>query len=498
MCVKPSLELKNSSGSVILAIDLGLGKARMGGSALSQVWKDISGQAPDLDQAEYLAHFYKLIQELIEHKKLLAYHDRGDGGLFVTLAEMCFAAHLGMDLDLAHLIEQTQQQNPHLDEQEVLMRTLFNEELGAVIQVASSADANVVIAAFDAAGLGKAIHRIGQPNHTEQLLIQNGTAPLFSEARLTLQQAWAETSYKMQRLRDNPVGADSEFALLSDDKRSTLFADLSFDINEDLAAPYINIGAKPKIAVLREQGVNGQVEMAAAFTRADFDAYDVHMSDLISGRVNLADFHMLTACGGFSYGDVLGAGEGWAKSILFNAKLRDQFSEFFVRSNTLTLGVCNGCQMMSNLSEIIPGASHWPKFKRNLSEQFEARLSMVNIPKSPSLILETMVGSSLPVVVSHGEGRADFALHNGQVPAELTVALHYVDGQNHIAQDYPLNPNGSTGGIAGVSSADGRVTIMMPHPERVYRTAQMSWHPAEWAELSAWYRLFSGARKVLN
>ena len=491
-------ELKNSSGSVILAIDLGLGKARMGGSALSQVWKDISGQAPDLDQAEYLAHFYKLIQELIEHKKLLAYHDRGDGGLFVTLAEMCFAAHLGMDLDLAHLIEQTQQQNPHLDEQEVLMRTLFNEELGAVIQVASSADANVVIAAFDAAGLGKAIHRIGQPNHTEQLLIQNGTAPLFSEARLTLQQAWAETSYKMQRLRDNPVGADSEFALLSDDKRSTLFADLSFDINEDLAAPYINIGAKPKIAVLREQGVNGQVEMAAAFTRADFDAYDVHMSDSISGRVNLADFHMLTACGGFSYGDVLGAGEGWAKSILFNAKLRDQFSEFFVRSNTLTLGVCNGCQMMSNLSEIIPGASHWPKFKRNLSEQFEARLSMVNIPKSPSLILETMVGSSLPVVVSHGEGRADFALHNGQVPAELTVALHYVDGQNHIAQDYPLNPNGSTGGIAGVSSADGRVTIMMPHPERVYRTAQMSWHPAEWAELSAWYRLFSGARKVLN
>ena len=308
----------------------------------------------------------------------------------------------------------------------------------------------------------------------------------------------AGTSHAIQRLRDNPACADSEFALIGDNDRSALFADVKFDVNEDIAAPFVNSGAKPKIAILREQGVNGQIEMAAAFTRAGFDAYDVHMSDLMAGRVHLADFKMLAACGGFSYGDVLGAGEGWAKSILFHPALRDQFAAFFADPNTLTLGVCNGCQMVSNLAEIIPGTAGWPKFKRNLSEQFEARLSMVHVPKSASLILNEMQGSSLPVVVSHGEGRADFALHGGNISADLGIALQYVDGQNQVTQTYPLNPNGSPQGIAGVTNADGRVTIMMPHPERVYRAAQMSWKPEDWTELSGWYRLFAGARKALG
>ena len=274
-------------------------------------------------------------------------------------------------------------------------------------------------------------------------------------------------------------------------------------MKQDIAAPFINSGAKPKIAILREQGVNGQVEMAAAFTRAGFDAYDVHMSDLMAGRVKLETFQMLAACGGFSYGDVLGAGEGWAKSILFHSKLRDQFAEFFARPDTLALGVCNGCQMMANLAEIIPGAEGWPKFRRNESEQFEARLSMVRVPQSPSLILADMVGSSLPVVVSHGEGRADFT-HLGraenQVSGSLRTAMQYIDGQGKPTQTYPLNPNGSPDAIAAVTTADGRVTIMMPHPERVYRSAQMSWLPEEWrdSELAGWYRMFATARKVLG
>ena len=279
-----------------------------------------------------------------------------------------------------------------------------------------------------------------------------------------------------------------------------LFANLTFDLKENVAAPYISGSLKPKIAILREQGVNGHIEMAAAFKRAGFDAIDVHMSDLMAGRVNLADMQMLAACGGFSYGDVLGAGEGWAKSILFHEKLRDQFAAFFANPNTLTLGVCNGCQMVSNLAEIIPNSNGWAKFKRNESEQFEARLSMVKVAQSPSLILSEMVGSALPVVVSHGEGRADFAHLGGQIPSELNIALQYVDGLGAVTQQYPLNPNGSPQGIAGITTTDGRVTIMMPHPERVYRTAQMSWQPESWrdSELSGWYRLFASARKVLG
>ncbi|WP_304669109.1 phosphoribosylformylglycinamidine synthase [Neisseria polysaccharea] len=503
-------ELKNVEDSVLLFVDLGFGKARMGGSAFGQVYNNMSGDAPDLDDTGRLKAFYNVIQQLVAEDKLLAYHDRSDGGLFATLAEMAFAGRCGLDVNLSSAYR------PRELTHEETVRELFNEELGAVIQIRCH-DHETVRGLFAENGLDQAVRIIARPNADKRLRIVNACEvdtgndiafgvtdyqiirQVFLDEPLTnLQRAWQETSHAIQKLRDNPACADSEFALIGDNERSALFADVKFDVNEDIAAPFINSGAKPKIAILREQGVNGQIEMAAAFTRAGFDAYDVHMSDLMAGRVHLADFKMLAACGGFSYGDVLGAGEGWAKSILFHPALRDQFAAFFADPNTLTLGVCNGCQMVSNLAEIIPGTEAWPKFKRNLSEQFEARLSMVHVPKSASLILNEMQGSGLPVVVSHGEGRADFALHGGNISADLGIALQYVDGQNQVTQTYPLNPNGSPQGIAGVTNADGRVTIMMPHPERVYRAAQMSWKPEGWTELSGWYRLFAGARKALG
>ena len=482
-------ELKNVEDSVLLLVDLGNGKARMGGSAFGQVYNNMIGDAPDLDDTGHLKAFYNVIQQLVAEDKLLAYHDRSDGGLFATLVEMAFAARCGLNVDLTSLVAN------QADVNEASIRALFNEELGAVIQIAKQ-DVAAVEALFKEADL--ALHAVATIGTDEKIVIRNQAGIVLEQNRADLQRAWQETSHAIQRLRDNPACADSEFALIDDNDRSALFADVKFDVNENIAAPFVNSGAKPKIAILREQGVNGQIEMAAAFTRAGFDAYDVHMSDLMAGRVHLADFKMLAACGGFSYGDVLGAGEGWAKSILFHPALRDQFAAFFADPNTLTLGVCNGCQMVSNLAEIIPGADTWPKFKRNLSEQFEARLSMVHVPKSASLILNEMQGASLPVVVSHGEGRADFALHGGKISDGLGIALQYVDGQNQVTQTYPLNPNGSPQGIAGVTNADGRVTIMMPHPERVYRAAQMSWKPEDWTELSGWYRLFAGARKALG
>ena len=482
-------ELKNVEDSVLLFIDLGFGKARMGGSAFGQVYNNMSGDAPDLDDTGRLKAFYNVIQQLVAEDKLLAYHDRSDGGLFATLVEMAFAGRCGLNVDLTSLVAN------QADVNEASIRALFNEELGAVIQIAKQ-DVAAVEALFKAAALPW--HTVATIGSDEKIVIRNQAGIVLEQTRADLQRAWQETSHAIQRLRDNPACADSEFALIGDNDRSALFADVKFDVNEDIAAPFVNSGAKPKIAILREQGVNGHIEMAAAFTRSGFDAYDVHMSDLMAGRVHLADFKMLAACGGFSYGDVLGAGEGWAKSILFHPALRDQFAAFFADPDTLTLGVCNGCQMVSNLAEIIPGTAGWPKFKRNLSEQFEARLSMVHVPKSASRILNEMQGSSLPVVVSHGEGRADFALHGGNISDDLGIALQYVDGQNQVTQTYPLNPNGSPQGIAGVTNADGRVTIMMPHPERVYRAAQMSWKPEDWTELSGWYRLFAGARKALG
>ena len=502
-------DIKPVADSVLLLVDLGQGKARMGGSALTQVYGELGGEAPDIE-AGYLKKFYDVIQQLVQEDKLLAYHDRSDGGLFATLAEMAFAGRSGLEANIDEyaqvLFKEWERKLPNAIVEEVLplahLTALFNEELGAVLQVRKQDFADVM-AAFDKQGLGSAVYCIGQAHCGSNFTLVNDGETLFDQPLVDLQRAWQSTSHQIQRLRDNPACADSEFALLADKERSRLFADLSFDVKQDIAAPFINSGAKPKIAILREQGVNGQVEMAAAFTRAGFDAYDVHMSDLMAGRVKLDTFQMLAACGGFSYGDVLGAGEGWAKSILFHSKLRDQFAEFFARPNTLALGVCNGCQMMANLAEIIPGAEGWPKFRRNESEQFEARLSMVRVPQSPSLILADMVGSSLPVVVSHGEGRADFA-HLGraanQVSGSLKTAMQYIDGQGKPTQTYPLNPNGSPDAIAAVTTADGRVTIMMPHPERVYRSAQMSWLPEEWrdSELAGWYRMFATARKVLG
>ena len=506
-------ELKNVADSVLLFIDLGFGKARMGGSALAQVYNETGGEAPDID-AGSLKAFYDVMQKLVAEDKILAYHDRSDGGLFATLAEMAFAARCGLDIDLNLLLAQTfitnhtaLSQSLRTEEvkalaewQETIARTLFNEELGAVIQVRKQ-DVADIINLFYQQQLHHNVFEIGTLTDENTLIIRDGQTHLISDNLIKLQQTWQETSHAIQRLRDNPACADSEFALIGDNDRSALFADVKFDVNEDIAAPFVNSGAKPKIAVLREQGVNGQVEMAAAFTRAGFDAYDVHMSDLMAGRAKLADFQMLAACGGFSYGDVLGAGEGWAKSILFNPALREQFAAFFARQDTLALGVCNGCQMMSNLAEIIPGSQGWPKFKRNRSEQFEARLSMVEVAKSPSLVLAEMQGSRLPVVVSHGEGRANFA-HLGRdgnsVSDGLNIALQYIDGVGAVTQTYPLNPNGSPQGIAGITNADGRITIMMPHPERVYKTAQMSWQPEGWGEMSGWYRMFAAARKVLG
>ncbi|MDO4906587.1 phosphoribosylformylglycinamidine synthase [Neisseria sp.] len=506
-------ELKNVPDSVLLAVDLGFGRARMGGSALSQVYNDLSGEAPDIE-AGRLKAFYEVIQQLVAEDKLLAYHDRSDGGLFATLAEMAFAARCGIEADVSQLAAMH-----HSDGLNgALLRVLFNEELGAVLQIREQ-DYPAVRNLFADKGIplpapiGKTAPHGRFTVSVNETAFENLKQDRFGGARddviLTvldepladLQRAWQKTSYHIQKLRDNPECADSEFALLADNRRSALFADLKFDLKEDIAAPFINTGVQPKIAVLREQGVNGQVEMAAAFTRAGFDAYDVHMSDLMAGRFNLTGFQMLAACGGFSYGDVLGAGEGWAKSILFHPDLRDQFAAFFANPNTLTLGVCNGCQMVSNLAEIIPGTQGWPKFRRNASEQFEARLSMVQVPQSPSLILAEMQGSSLPVIVSHGEGRADFThLGSRNVSDGLNTALQYIDGLGAVTETYPLNPNGSPQGIAGVTNADGRITIMMPHPERLYRTAQMSWHPDEWksSELSGWYRLFAGARKALG
>ena len=502
-------DIKPVADSMLLLVDLGQGKARMGGSALTQVYGELGGEAPDIE-AGYLKKFYDVIQQLVQEDKLLAYHDRSDGGLFATLAEMAFAGQSGLEANIDEyaqvLFEEWERKLPNAIVEEVLplahLTALFNEELGAVLQVRKQDFADVM-AAFDKQGLGKAAYCIGQAHCGSNFTVVNDGETLFDQPLVDLQRAWQSTSHQIQRLRDNPACADSEFALLADKERSRLFADLSFDVKQDIAAPFINSGAKPKIAILREQGVNGQVEMAAAFTRAGFDAYDVHMSDLMVGRVQLDTFQMLAACGGFSYGDVLGAGEGWAKSILFHSKLRDQFAEFFARPDTLALGVCNGCQMMANLAEIIPGADGWPKFRRNESEQFEARLSMVRVPQSPSLILADMVGSSLPVVVSHGEGRADFT-HLGraenQVSGSLKTAMQYIDGQGKPTQTYPLNPNGSPDAIAAVTTADGRVTIIMPHPERVYRSAQMSWLPEEWrnSELAGWYRMFATARKVLG
>ena len=494
-------ELKDDKDTDLVLIDLGYGRCRLGGSIFSQVWQYLHGRSPDVENPLQLAAFFDVIQSLIRDGMVLAYHDRSDGGLFATLAEMMFAGRMGVTVDLQELVIERRKSQRYAEDfvqptaeaanRGRIMRVLFNEELGAVLQVKKEHTAEV-IARFMHAGIGRELFVIGRVNTKDRMIVKHRGQEMFNESRTDLQRAWSETSYRLQRLRDNPACADSEHLLLSNSKSRGLFANLSFDVNDNPAAPYVAKGVRPRVAILREQGVNGQIEMGAAFDRAGFAAVDVHMSDILSGRVSLDAFQGMAACGGFSYGDVLGAGEGWAKSILFNARARDAFEGFFNRSDSFALGVCNGCQMMSQLAQIIPGAQHWPTFHRNASEQFEARFAMVEVPASPSIFLSDMAGSQLPVVVSHGEGRAVFAPN---AMNQAAIALRYIDFDGRQTETYPLNPNGSPGGVTGVTTDDGRFTIMMPHPERVFRTVLNSWHPEEWGENGAWFRMFATARR---
>ena len=489
----------------LILIDLGCGRNRLGGSALAQVYKQIGNACPDLDRPAQLKACFDTVQALNAAGKLLAYHDRSDGGLWAALCEMAFAGHCGVTIESDELCldrfrveieeeglgEDTEIVTEHETYSSRAFGVLFNEELGVLLQVQRAHTAEVMNA-FIAAGLRSEFHIIGSTNAADRIQVVRNEDLILDFSRVELQQAWSDTSYQIQRLRDNPDCAESEFAQLLNPADSGLFAKPSFDLNDNISAPFIG-KARPRIAILREQGVNGEVEMAAAFDRAGFDAIDVHMSDIISGRVALSAFRGLAACGGFSYGDVLGAGEGWAKSILFNPRARDQFEAFFGRDDSFALGVCNGCQMMSNLKSIIPGAQHWPKFTRNLSEQFEARFVMVEVPDSPSILFDGMVGSQMPVVVSHGEGYANFS-QTGDA-SQVIGTLRYIDNAGRVTETYPMNPNGSANGLTGVTTPDGRFSLMMPHPERVFRTVQHSWHPDGWGEDAPWLRLFRNARK---
>jgi phosphoribosylformylglycinamidine synthase len=471
----PELRLDRGENALLL-VDLGRGRDRLGGSALMQVCGRIGRAAPDVDDAALLAGFFAAVQALSQSGLVVAYHDRSDGGVFAALVEMAFAGGCGLEVDL-----------PGADD----FGALFSEELGAVLQV-RAADLPRVREALAAHGLGEHTHAIGRATQGERVLVRRAGRTLLDETRTALRAIWSDTTHRMQALRDDPGCAAEEQALRCDPSSPGLSVHTSFDPDEDVAAPFVSRGARPRVAILREQGVNGQGEMAAAFDRAGFDAIDVHMSDLLEGRTTLAGFRGLAACGGFSYGDVLGAGEGWAKSILFNARARDELSRFFARNDSFALGVCNGCQMMSNLRELIPGAARWPRFVRNRSEQFEARLVRVRIEESPSVLLAGMAGSLLPVAVAHGEGRAELQTEGDL--AGLHVAARFVDQHGAPTERYPLNPNGSPGGLTALTTPDGRVTILMPHPERVFRAVQYSWRPDRWREDAPWMRLFRNAR----
>ncbi|WP_290647759.1 phosphoribosylformylglycinamidine synthase [Aquisalimonas sp.] len=479
--------LRGDAGdSRLLLVDLGRGRNRLGASALAQVYSALGDTPADLDCPKDLRAFFDTVQALNREELLLAYHDRSDGGLFTTLAEMVFAAHMGVTVDVAGL--------GHCG-----VAALFAEEPGAVLQVGCKA-VDTVRARFAGAGLDDCVHVIGAPNDDDCLVVLRGETVLLNRSRVVLQRAWQETTWRMQSLRDHPDCAQEEFDTLLDTADIGLHAALSFNPADDVTAPMVAGGARPRIAVLREQGVNGQLEMAAAFDLAGFEAVDVHMTDLLEQRARLPDFQGLVACGGFSYGDVLGAGGGWAKTILFNPLLRDQFAAFFQRPEAFALGVCNGCQMLAMLRELIPGAGLWPDFVRNRSEQFEARLSQVEVVESPSLFLHGMAGSRMPIAVAHGEGRVQCPADSG--PRKLAsaglVSLRFVTSRGAMAVHYPANPNGSPDGITGLTTLDGRVTIMMPHPERVFRTVQNSWHPREWGEYGPWMRMFRNARRWLG
>jgi phosphoribosylformylglycinamidine synthase len=466
----------------IVFVDLAAGRARLGGSILAQVFGQTGDEAPDLDDPQRITSLYAALAALRAGALVLAYHDRSDGGLFAALAEMAFAGRTGLDVDCCALA------GPKADTAH-LLAVLFNEELGVLLQ-SRRADRERVLGILESHGIPGAV--VGGPTTDGVVRFTCGRRTVLAEPRSALHRVWSETTWQMQTLRDNPESARQEYDRLLDEGDPGLSPLLTFDPAEDVAAPFMARGARPRVAILREQGVNGQVEMAAAFDRAGFEAVDVHMSDVIAGRAQLRDFKGFAACGGFSYGDVLGAGEGWAKSVLFNPRARDEFQAFFARADSFALGVCNGCQMMGALHELIPGGEAWPRFVKNRSEQFEGRLVLVEVPESPSLFFQGMAGSRLPIATAHGEGRALFG--PGQSAEKAIAALRFVDNRGAATEAYPYNVNGSPLGIAGVTTPDGRFTVVMPHPERVFRTVQMSWHPDDWGEDSPWMRLFRNAR----
>jgi phosphoribosylformylglycinamidine synthase len=504
-------QLRTDCGATdLILIDLSLDKNRLGASALAQVYKQIGDQCPDAPAASSLKGFFGVMRKLRSEGRLLAYHDRSDGGLFVTLCEMAFAGHCGLSLELdelcqdliRHVVEEEGELEPDPEEmtpaerQAKLLRVMFNEEAGAVIQV-RRADTAAVLQAFIDAGLRSEIHVIGEPDTRNRIRFLRLGEAFYDMPVGELQALWTMPSHQVARLRDNPACALEEFERIQEASDPGLSYALTYGAQENVAAPFVARGARPRVAILREQGVNGQVEMAAAFDRAGFAAFDVHMSDVLSGRVSLKDFKGVVACGGFSYGDVLGAGGGWAKSILFNRRARDEFEAFYRRSDSFGLGVCNGCQMMSQLHELIPGAEAWPQFLRNQSEQFEARFVEVEVLDSPSVLFAGMAGSRMPIVVAHGEGRVVYRDTSHARQAKL--ALRYIDHHGQPTLTYPLNPNGSPDGATGYTTPDGRFTILMPHPERVFRAAQLSWKPADWqGEDGPWMRMFRNARVWLG
>ncbi|MBL4607610.1 MAG: phosphoribosylformylglycinamidine synthase [Pseudomonadales bacterium] len=475
-------QLRPAEENSLLLIDLGCGQNRLGASALAQVYKQVGNNGPDLESAQFLKGFFDAIQMLNSQGLISAYHDRSDGGLAACLAEMAFSGNCGVDVDLSQI-----------QGYESALAQMFSEELGAVIQIETQ-HLDSVLDVFKAQGIKDCVSLIGTATESRSFKVRLNDEILIDESCIELHRCWAETSYRMQALRDNEACAKQEFdGLLA--SGSGIALKVNFDQNEDVAAPYINKGVRPQIAILREQGVNGQIEMAAAFHRAGFDPVDVHMSDIVERGLRLDEFKGLVACGGFSYGDVLGAGEGWAKTILFNSLAREQFERFFQRSDSFALGVCNGCQMLSNLRELIPGADLWPHFVRNESEQFEARFASVAIQKSPSLFFEGMEGSRLPIAVAHGEGRAEFRSGDfAKAKEQGIIAASFVDYAGQVTEQYPHNPNGTPEGVTSLTTNDGRVTIMMPHPERVFRAQQYSWKPDSWQEDAPWMRMFRNAR----
>jgi phosphoribosylformylglycinamidine synthase len=508
--VTPQLRTDLGPTTLIL-VDLGQGHQRMAGSILAQVAGQLGDQVPDVDSAQILRSFVATMRALIDSGIVLAYHDRSDGGLFVTLCEMAFAGRCGVSINLDLLTIdpyaadwgdfKIRPEQVAVQRNELTLKALFNEEAGAVIQV-PSAERDAVMQVLRGAGLSAHAHVIGAPNTSDEIEVFRDAKRIWGRARADLAKRWSEVSWRIASRRDNPACAQAEYNVWDDTDDPGMSAVVNFNPQEDIAAPFIAAGARPKVAILREQGCNSQVEMAWSFDRAGFEAVDVHMTDLQQGRAELANYQGVVAVGGFSYGDVLGAGEGWARSILFNERLSAMFANYFARPDVFALGVCNGCQMLAALASMIPGAEHWPRFTRNQSEKYEARLSLVEVMDSPSIFFKGMAGTRVPVAVAHGEGYADFRRQGDA--AKVLRALRFVDHRGQATQAYPFNPNGSPDGLTAVTTADGRFTALMPHPERVVRNVMMSWHPERWGQTdsggpdSPWMRFFRNARVHLG